>query len=756
MKHVTALLVAVLILSGCRAEAFSNDTTGSQVGGLAFNAVSLMAGDSIVPVIQVTIGGHARAVVPSEVRVTSSDTGVIVIAGNNALLGVGTGRTDITITWAETPSISVTRTVVITSENLRGVTIAALPGMVPGDTVPWAVTGTIRGGRTIQRPTSVTVTSRGAQTLLVSGGAAIARAPGQAWIVATASSGIADSALVRVALGGPVRITILPEIGSVPAGQSLTVSVMSLSDRRGNALLEETPTYTTSAPSVATVQSNGTVTGVGAGYAMIIATAGTGADTLRLTVTPAPIALERFALTPGNIVLHPGDTGRVQVAAIDNYGNPIAMPPLTWSSQTSGITVSSSGLVTAAASISSAIPNGAVQVSGGSVTAQLHVAVVMPPPGPPQLRRLVVTPDSVTLAPGGSTQLTVQAFDDDDVAMPLPAILWESSTPGISVSFTGVVSAASNITTSILNSVVTVSSGSVVTLARVSVVYTPPAPPPPPPTDSGFVQLRWVGGEPSPSVAAAFEAQRTRINSLFKSFSGVSATNPNVSPGFCHAGTPALNEVVRGIVIYAQVTPIDGPGNVLGVAGPCLVRSGSLLPVVGSMKFDVYDLDAMVANGTLNGVVLHEMLHVLGFGSIWGPSLKNQVATPAGADPRYLGTNAQAAYALLGAPGGATGIPVENTGGPGTAGLHWRESVFHSELMTGWADGALALSRVTLGVLKDFGYDVDLTKATPFTLSGSLIGAGLRSSQRIVETTSMPIGIVGPTGTITPYVRVAH
>ena len=45
---------------------------------------------------------------------------------------------------------------------------------------------------------------------------------------------------------------------------------------------------------------------------------------------------------------------------------------------------------------------------------------------------------------------------------------------------------------------------------------------------------------------------------------------------------------------------------------------------------------------------------------------------------------------------GASGVPVENTGGAGTRGGHWRESIFQTELMTGWAGGAMAMSSVSV------------------------------------------------------------
>jgi hypothetical protein len=750
MRCRAAIFVGLLVLIGCSPENTTTPVAPSPVTGLSLNAIALVAGDSVAPTVQVTAGDITRAATPSEIVVTSSDTSVVVIAANDALIAVGDGQTDITIAWAASPSVSVTRTVTITSEILSGVTLLAPLTMAPGDSGAFTVTGRIRGGRIIAHPTSVTVTARSPAVVSTSGSLAIANAPGQGWIVATAATGVADSTLVTVAVGTAAHLVIAPESAGLVAGQTLHVAVTSMSDRRGNAIAGVMPAFTSTAPAIATVQSDGTITGVAAGSAMIVASAGSAADTLRLIVTAAP--LQRLTVTPDSITLHPGDTAHVVVKAFDAQGNQMTLPTLTWTSLTTGITVSGSGLITASAGIVSTIPNGAVQVSSGAVMAQLRVAVIYVPP-PPVLQQLVATPDSVTLSPGGTAQIGVQALDSHGATMTLPTLSWSSLTTGITVSGAGLITASSSIGATISNGIVQLSGGGITTQVRVAVVVVIT----PPPSDNGYVQIRWIGTLPSAAIVATFEAQRVRINGLFKSFSGVTPTNPMISAGTCLAGTPAINEMVPGIIIYAQVTAIDGVGGILGSAGPCLVRSGSLLPVVATMQFDVADMDAMLASGMLNGVVLHEMMHTLGFGTIWGPGDLNEVPSPNGSDPRYLGPTGDTEYAALGASDAASGVPVENTGGSGTRGSHWRESVFHTELMTGWADGAMQMSRVTIAALKDFGYDVDLNQADPFTLSASLVGAGLRASVMIVEQNIAPIGIVGPGGKITPYAGgVAH
>ncbi len=248
MLRRAACAAALLALIGCSADTTTVSTTTAPVTGLSLNAIALAAGDSVAPTIQVTAGNETRAATPSEVIVTSSDTNVIVIAANDALIAVGDGQTDIMIAWAATPSISVTRTVTITSEILNGVTLFVPAAMVPGDSALLTVTGKIRDGRTVARPTSVTVVSRNPAVVSTNANVAIANTTGQAWVVATAATGVADSVLVTVALGAPVHLVIAPESASVVAGQTMHVTLVSMSDRRGNAIVGVNPALTSSAP----------------------------------------------------------------------------------------------------------------------------------------------------------------------------------------------------------------------------------------------------------------------------------------------------------------------------------------------------------------------------------------------------------------------------------------------------------------------------------------------------------------------------
>ena len=178
-------------------------------------------------------------------------------------------------------------------------------------------------------------------------------------------------------------------------------------------------------------------------------------------------------------------------------------------------------------------------------------------------------------------------------------------------------------------------------------------------------------------------------------------------------------QVIDDLLIMAQGVAIDGPGGILGQAGPTHLRPASagvnaFLPAKGLMSFDIADLAQMQANGTLVDVITHEMGHVIGIGTIW--ELKGMLAGAGSPNPTFKGANAKKEFGVLRGTGPAP-VPVENTGGPGTADSHWRESLFKNELMSGFISAANnPLSRLTVASLKDLGYVVDMSAAEPYSL----------------------------------------
>jgi hypothetical protein len=115
------------------------------------------------------------------------------------------------------------------------------------------------------------------------------------------------------------------------------------------------------------------------------------------------------------------------------------------------------------------------------------------------------------------------------------------------------------------------------------------------------------------------------------------------------------------------------------------------------------------------------MGHVLGIGTIW--SNKRLLKGAGTSNPTFRGTAAMKEYGKLKSVSTAP-VPVENHGGQGTADSHWRETVFGSELMTGYvANPPNPLSRMTIASLQDLGYVVNMGVAEPYALPNHLVMA---------------------------------
>lgn len=207
-----------------------------------------------------------------------------------------------------------------------------------------------------------------------------------------------------------------------------------------------------------------------------------------------------------------------------------------------------------------------------------------------------------------------------------------------------------------------------------------------------------AGTTPTPSQAAAFSSAEARWESLIADYLTPTA----------RANIPALN-------ITATLANIDGVGGTLGSAGPrTVVRDGNrFIANSGVMTFDTSDTAALEADGSFNNVILHEMAHVMGLGTLWGAEFNPGVYS----NFQYTGSFALTAYRAEFFQPTATFIPVEQSGGSGTAGAHWAEVTPNTsairdaqgrpltqELMTGFLDDGAYISNMTVESFRDIGY----------------------------------------------------
>ena len=242
-------------------------------------------------------------------------------------------------------------------------------------------------------------------------------------------------------------------------------------------------------------------------------------------------------------------------------------------------------------------------------------------------------------------------------------------------------------------------------------------------TSSQFdIDVRFIGEGGTERQRQAFASAVSRWRRVITG--DIGTTSLNVPAGECASWIPAIRESVNDLVVFVRLTSIDGVGKVLGQASPCYVNSTSKLPVLGFFELDSDDLGRLLDRGTLDDVVLHEMGHILGVGTMW--NYGRTLLTGRGSDdPYFIGAASREHFGGIGGMGGigytSPGVPVENTGSAGTRDAHWRRTVFANELMQGFAQaGGMPMSRVTIASLSDLGYTVSFSGADSFSFFPSL------------------------------------
>jgi uncharacterized protein YjdB len=543
-------------------------------------------------------------------------------------------------------------------------------------------------------------------------------------------------------------VTVTLARPSITTGQSTTATAV-LRDAGANVLVGRAITWSSSAPAAATVSATGVVSAVAAGSANIIATSEGQNGSVPVTVT---VAVVGSVVVSGPTVVPVGQTAQQQASVLDASGHAITGRIVTWTTSNAAFaTVSPSGLVTGVGAGTVTLTATCEGVSGnssvrifvqGTVAAHLTATTALDQSGPPSTAVVQAPAAVVTDASGNPVNGVIVDFAvtvgggtivggaaTTDALGVARASSWTfggagaqtvhaavRSLPSAAVDFTGLARAAA---------------------------------------DHFDITLMLISSM-SDSQARAFVHAKNRIEQMIVGDIPSQPLNLT-SIDLASCGGVAVSGTIDDVLILAEVGPIDGVNGILGQAGWCVLRpTGIPFPVLGHMMFDTADLDAMEAAGQLENVILHEMMHVVGFGTLW-PTFALLGGGGGGADPFFTGTQARANFASLngGSLYAGTPVPVEATGGVGTRDSHWRETVFKHELMTGWINsGVNPLSATTIGSLQDLGYVVNVGAADPFNLATAIRAAGLGVDLAPIfmgnDTRTAPPIVIGPDGRPVP------
>ena len=188
-----------------------------------------------------------------------------------------------------------------------------------------------------------------------------------------------------------------------------------------------------------------------------------------------------------------------------------------------------------------------------------------------------------------------------------------------------------------------------------------------------------------------------------------------------------------GMELMYSFRAIDGFGGKLGTAGPQSVwwdfYNGQYIEFTsaGHMDFDAADLNSYT-EVQWEEIVMHEIGHVVGLGTLWDTRFVNCVTKEYLGNPFTGQSRAKEKYL---ASGGSLGDAANGNVPPLSSDCnHWDEAMVNTELMTPLYDVSAPLSAVTAGAVEDLNYVIDYGFVEQFTM---IRAAAMASSSRSSE-----------------------
>jgi len=237
--------------------------------------------------------------------------------------------------------------------------------------------------------------------------------------------------------GTPAPSATLTSIQLAPAAPTLNIggtldlqSTGNFSNGTSTTPFDAQVTWISSAPSIATVNASGVVTGVAAGTSTITATSNGVQGTAAVTVSMTTRTLTGIDLNPTSMTLAVGSLRDIAASAIwsDGTGSSGYNGSVTWTSSNPAVaTVSNLGMVTPVAAGTTTITAAA---SGKSATC----AVTVTGAATPTLTSLTVSPASGNLTVGSILYLTpIGHYSDGSSSniVPITTVSWTSNNTAV-------------------------------------------------------------------------------------------------------------------------------------------------------------------------------------------------------------------------------------------------------------------------------------------------------------------------------------
>jgi uncharacterized protein YjdB len=250
------------------------------------------------------------------------------------------------------------------------------------------------------------------------------------WILGAIVAACARAATDVVTTLDVGSVSIRAPSTTVTVGSQISLEAL-VQDASGQAIAATDVFWSVQDPSIATISSDGIVTGVAPGSTQISASVNGKSGIAMITVEKTPVT--SVVVTPPHVDAAPGVRTQLSAVAYDAAQNPLSGRAITWSTSNAAVaTVDSNGMVSAVGTGAATITATAEGKSGTATitVSQAAVATVM------------VTPSPLSMSVGQTTQLTATLEDGVGNVLNGRTVSWSSSSPAAAtVSSQGLVTA---------------------------------------------------------------------------------------------------------------------------------------------------------------------------------------------------------------------------------------------------------------------------------------------------------------------------
>ena len=344
----------------------------------------------------------------------STEPSVATVTQHGVVTGIGAGITRIVASIGDK---SDTATIVVRTAASAFTVVPNVVSAITGDQIQFALVPNTAGAAAAISD-AVWSTSDPEVASISSSGLLSAETVGEVVVTAQVGTEFA-SASIQVKGTQVSSITLSPTNSTLTPGDKTKIDAKVQDDNR-RVLPGRKLTWSSSNNLVATVGSDGTVTAVAKGTAIIKGMVDTVAATATVNVLSVPVATISIALGSSTIAV--GQTTNATVTLLDASGNPLTGKTIAYQSSNSALaTVNSSGVVTGVA-------NGSVTISaisdGKIASAPLTVASLT-------AASIAISPSAPTATLGQSAQLSAVVRDASGNILSNRPVTWSSADPSI-------------------------------------------------------------------------------------------------------------------------------------------------------------------------------------------------------------------------------------------------------------------------------------------------------------------------------------